>query len=538
MSGAPCHLVDLLPESPKAFHQCVLRTGEDGNGHRLDPAIFFLLDQAAVALYETLGCVKSSNLREQSGISLCDSGETLHDSVYNITEMGPGNNESVSVTKEQSPNSHARAANMIFQLVEPNCDLDDPDWDRQETKDSPQVPKELQSERAGGAVLGPSVCMSTAGAVMYRAWEGLHGSSWQAVRPEWRRAFAAACLLRACGLYLQARVHNEPRALYQEAIRICDLGLLMGLPILNNAIPRLISILQTCCVQKKRFASQANVACPENAESKLKRVERALLPHEGSSLSTPAPCLSWLSTPHALVQPLPVLTEPPLIVFHKELFEPQRPALLEGIVRHWPAMTSRRWSFEYLESISGLRTVPVEVGARYTDTSWGQRLMTLSEFIDQHVVHADEQLTVGYMAQHQLFDQIPELMADICIPDYCCLGEGDGDNVTINAWLGPGGTVSPLHQDPHQNLLVQVLGRKYVRLYSPDFSSNLYPNPSHLLSNTSQVDIESPDLDRFPLFCKAPSQQLMLNPGQTLFIPRGHWHFVRALEPSISSSFA
>ncbi len=63
----------------------------------------------------------------------------------------------------------------------------------------------------------------------------------------------------------------------------------------------------------------------------------------------------------------------------------------------------------------------------------------------------------GYLAQHPLFDQIPSLRSDIVTPDYCCLGQ-EGELRAVNAWLGPGGTTTPLHTDPHHNLLAQVRG--------------------------------------------------------------------------------
>ena len=212
-----------------------------------------------------------------------------------------------------------------------------------------------------------------------------------------------------------------------------------------------------------------------------------------------------------------------------------QPVVIKQGIEFWPAMKQRRWSLDYLRHVAGCRTVPVELGSKYTEESWSQTLITIDDFITKYIEQPSQGQPVGYLAQHQLFDQIPELQKDIIIPDYCSLGESE--EVDVNAWFGPRGTVSPLHQDPKHNLLAQVVGSKYVRLYEEKNTPFLYPHSSTLLSNTSQVDVEKPDLESFPNFEKAPYTECILRAGDLLYIPPKVWHYVRSLSVSFSVSF-
>lgn len=271
----------------------------------------------------------------------------------------------------------------------------------------------------------------------------------------------------------------------------------------------------------------------------------------------------------------------PFYSFERYLQYPRNPQLgpepliITGAVNHWPAFSNHPWNSQsYLLSLTvgGRRLVPIEVGRSYIDEGWGQKIITFKQFLETYITLdnlSGSQKEKGYLAQYNLFSQIPLLRNDIAIPDYCfaCVPPPHSISILadkysqvplleeplINAWLGPPGTITPLHTDPYHNILVQVVGKKYIRLYSPQESKNLYPlgidKNGIDMGNTSDVDIgtlagwdktkqEQKEIhQKFPLFEKAEFIDCILNAGECLYIPLGWWHYVRSLSVSFSVSF-
>ncbi|KAE8705707.1 putative lysine-specific demethylase JMJD5 [Hibiscus syriacus] len=223
-----------------------------------------------------------------------------------------------------------------------------------------------------------------------------------------------------------------------------------------------------------------------------------------------------------------------LEAFLCEYFLSGSPVIITDCMAHWPATT--RWNdMDYLRGVAGDRTVPVEVGKNYLCSDWKQDLITFSEFLERVQSNGCTSKVPTYLAQHQLFDQINDLRKDISIPEYCYAG--GGELRSLNAWFGPAGTVTPLHHDPHHNILAQVVGKKYVRLYSASCSEELYPYSETMLCNSSQVDLDNIDEVEFPKVRDLEFIDCILEEGEMLYIPPKWWHYVRSMTTSFSVSF-
>merc|ERR1711865_903233 len=112
-------------------------------------------------------------------------------------------------------------------------------------------------------------------------------------------------------------------------------------------------------------------------------------------------------------------------------------------------------------------------------------------------------------------DQCPVLRGDIVVPEPW--RRFFGLPTHSNVWLGTHGTVTPCHWDSYNNCLAQVQGTKRALLLAPAATPLLYVNSDSVggqaaSGNVSPVDVEAPDLSKFPKFAEAQLFEAKLGP--------------------------
>lgn len=208
-----------------------------------------------------------------------------------------------------------------------------------------------------------------------------------------------------------------------------------------------------------------------------------------------------------------------------------QPLVVRDYHQHDPCMTT--WSFTSLKSRVDDHLVDVDVGnAMVTEGGLQFEQVSLHHYLDtieDALPTGDE---VRYLQAYHLGDHLPEVYDEISFP---FLAEHALRNTT-RIWFGPEGTITGYHDDISDNQLSQVVGRKLIKLISPDQVDRVYRLDDKYDPNgrVCAVDADNWDQDAYPEFGDAQAQWTVIGPGDTLFIPANWFHYVRGLDASIS----
>jgi hypothetical protein len=217
-----------------------------------------------------------------------------------------------------------------------------------------------------------------------------------------------------------------------------------------------------------------------------------------------------------------------------------RPLILRGLIEHWPALAAGRHSpsalNDYLKSMDRGIPAPVMEAPASTQGRFGYSA-DLREF-----TFSTRQRGIGETLD-RIARQLDRPDAPIIALQMLPLAAHLPDFVRQNPlsllpqvdpllWLG-GRVRTQIHHDRDHNLACVIAGRRRFVLFPPEQVANLYIGPIDNPPPLSIVDLEAPDLLRFPRFAEAltTAQSAELGPGDALFIPRHWWHHVTSRDP-------
>jgi hypothetical protein len=225
--------------------------------------------------------------------------------------------------------------------------------------------------------------------------------------------------------------------------------------------------------------------------------------------------------------------------FLDHYYAPGRPVIITGEMAHWPALA--RWTPEYLKARVGPQEIEYQ-GGRDADAHFERNMAAhrtrgpFDAFIDRITrpgAANDAYLTAANAAANGR--ALAALHADLGRLDNLLARPREGEPQGM-MWIGAANSFTPLHHDLTNNLIGQVVGRKRVKLVPASEVGRLY-NDQGVYSAIK--DLEDPSLDpvRFGRLEGARIYDIILEPGDLLFVPLAWWHQVRALEFSVTVTY-
>jgi len=232
--------------------------------------------------------------------------------------------------------------------------------------------------------------------------------------------------------------------------------------------------------------------------------------------------------------------------FRINYYLPQRPLVVKDLAKEWPAYS--KWNWDYFKKLVGNQRVGIYNNVKsdaYTPINTADDYTSFGEYIDM--------IRNGPAAWRiflfNIFDHAPELTTDFSWPETYMKGFVKKYPMLF---VGGQGSITHMHFDiDMSNILhTQFAGRKRVLLFPFSEQHKLYRKPWEVLSlvdfsNYADQENSKVDYEKYPALRHAKGYEIVLEPGDTLFMPAGFWHHMeyidsgfamslRAMQPSLS----
>jgi len=222
--------------------------------------------------------------------------------------------------------------------------------------------------------------------------------------------------------------------------------------------------------------------------------------------------------------------------FQQDYYKTSTPIVMTDLAKEWPAY--KKWNWDYFTQIVGDKQVGIYNNVKsgpFTPINTADDYTSFGNYI--------EMISKGPAAWRiflfNIFSHAPELTSDFTWPDNLMKGF-----VKRYPMLFVGGASSITHMhfdiDMSHILHTQFAGRKRVLLFPFHEQYKLYRKPYEVLSlaDFSQYykNNGNPDYHKFPALKYARGYEVILEHGDTLFMPAGYWHHMEYLDSGFAMS--
>lgn len=223
--------------------------------------------------------------------------------------------------------------------------------------------------------------------------------------------------------------------------------------------------------------------------------------------------------------------------FKKYYYGPMKPLVIKKLSRQWPAYN--KWSWDFFKSLIGDVKVGVYNNIKsdaYTPINTADDYMKFGDYIDM----IRKGPAPWRIFLFNIFDHAPQITQDFTWPEE--LARGFVKRYPM-LFVGGQGSVTHMHFDIDLSHIfhTQFAGRKRVLLFPFEEQHKLYRKPWEVLSlvNFEKYFDEAQsklDAEQYPALKLARGYELILEHGDTLFMPAGYWHHMEYLDSGFAMS--